>query len=115
MRLEHDLVCLKSDVLVRVREGHDTPNMKIRDFDKGDKVIVQNFWGGRERYVIGVVAKRLGTLTYLVKVGQKLRHCHADHLLAVGQTSFPSQNGNADLPITDARTERSSLKVQVTN
>ena len=89
---------LKPDVNTRVRDqqerakvNHDSSNMKIREFFKGDKVMVQNFRGGKEKYVVGVIAKRLGPLTYLVKVGQKLRHCHVDHLLVAGKASFPSE------------------------
>ena len=45
---------LKPDVNTRVCEkdrskvNHDTPNMKIREFSKGEKVTVQNFCEGRE-------------------------------------------------------------------
>ena len=38
-------------------------------------------WGGVEKWVPSTVIRRLGPLTYLVKVGQQLRYVHVDHLL----------------------------------
>jgi len=34
----------------------------------------------------GTIVKRLGPLTYLVRVGQDVRHIHVDHLLRSGET-----------------------------
>lgn len=41
----------------------------------------QNTRGGVEKRVPGTVIRRLGPLTYLLKVGRQLHHVHVDHLL----------------------------------
>ena len=42
---------------------------------------VRNTRGGVEKWVPGTVIRRLGPLTYLVRVGRQLRYVHIDHLL----------------------------------
>ena len=39
-----------------------------------DSVNVRNTWGGVEKWVPGTVIRRLGPLTYPVKVGRQLRY-----------------------------------------
>ena len=48
-------------------------------------VRVRNFRGGKEKWVPGVMVKKLGTLTFLVKVGERVRYVHADHVLPTGE------------------------------
>lgn len=46
-----------------------------------DSVNVRNARRGVEKWVPGTVIRRLGPLTYLVKVGRQLRYVYVDHLL----------------------------------
>ena len=70
------------------KKYHDSANTTLREFSVGDRVRVKNFRGGILKYVGGVVAKRLGPLNYLVKVGPKCRYIHIDHILKSGETEF---------------------------
>ena len=53
----------------------------MRELSWRDSVNVRNTWGGVEKWVPGTVIRRLGSLTYLVKVGRQLRYVPVDHLL----------------------------------
>ena len=53
----------------------------MRELSWRDSVNVRNTWGGVEKWVPGTVIRRLGPLTYLVKVGRQLRYVPVDHLL----------------------------------
>ena len=53
----------------------------MRELSWRDSVNVRNTWGGVEKWVPGTVIRRLGSLTYLVKVGLQLRYVPVDHLL----------------------------------
>ena len=64
---------------------HDCGRVKQRVFEARQVVRVQNFRGGKEKWVPGVIVKKLGTLTFLVKVGERVRYVHADHLLSTGE------------------------------
>ena len=58
--------------------------MKLRQFESGERVMVNNHRGGKERNVLEVIVKRLGFYSYLVRIGGRLRQCHVDHLLDRG-------------------------------
>ena len=51
------------------------------NFSEGEKVLVCNNCGktGLCKWVSGIIVKT--SVTYLVKVGPRVRFCHADHLL----------------------------------
>ena len=53
----------------------------MRELSWRDSLNVRNTWGGVEKWVPGTVIRRLGPLTYLVKVGRQLRYVPVDHLL----------------------------------
>ena len=79
---------LKPDVNVKVRkqqekqrEAHDKKGSRLREFSKGDKVMVKNFRGGKLKHLVGVIVARKGPLTYLVRVETNTSHCHVDYLL----------------------------------
>ena len=59
---------------------HDQGRKQLREFSKNDCVLVRNFRGGKEKWVRGKVLKKLGPLTYLVVVFQKVRYVHVDHM-----------------------------------
>ena len=85
---------LKPDVNVKVskqqdrqRLNHDTKGTKLREFSRGDKVMVKNFRGGKLKHLVGVIVERKGSLTYIVRIGTSTRYCHIDHLLRAGSLS----------------------------
>ena len=53
----------------------------MRELSPRDSVNVRNTRGGVEKWVPGIVMRRLGLLTYMVRVGRQLRYVHIDHLL----------------------------------
>ena len=65
----------------RLQQQHDKSRVKMRELSSRDSVNVRNTRGGVEKWVPGTVIRRLGPLTYLVKVGRQLRYVHVDHLL----------------------------------
>ena len=65
----------------KLQQQHDKSRVKMRELSSRDSVNVQNTRGGVEKWVPGTVIRRLGPLTYLVKVGRQLRYAHVDHLL----------------------------------
>ena len=85
---------LKPDVNVKVskqqdrqRLNHDTKGTKLREFSRGDKVMVKNFRGGKLKHLVGVIVEHKGPLTYIVRIGTSTRYCHIDHLLRAGSLS----------------------------
>ena len=65
----------------RQRRHHDKSHSKLRELSPRDSVNVRNTRGGMEKWVPGTVIRRLGPLTYLVRVGRQLRYVHIDHFL----------------------------------
>ena len=65
----------------RQQRQHDKSHVKLRELSPRDSVNVRNIRGGMEKWVPGTVIRRLGPLTYLVRVGRQLRYVHIDHLL----------------------------------
>ena len=65
----------------KLQQQHDKSHVKMRELSSCDSVNVRNTRGGVEKWVPGTVIRRLGPLTYLVKVGWQLRYVHVDHLL----------------------------------
>ena len=63
------------------QQQHDKSRVKMRELSSRDSVNVRNTRGGVEKWVPGKVIRRLGPLSYLVKVGRQLRYVHVDHLL----------------------------------
>lgn len=66
----------------KMKDQHDGRNSQMREFQKEDQVQVKTTVPGQKwKWVSGVIHRRLGPLTYLVRVGKRIRYCHADHLL----------------------------------
>ena len=65
----------------KLQQQHDKSRVKMRELSSRDSVNVRNTRGGVEKWVPGTVIRRLGPLTYLLKVGWQLRYVHAGHLL----------------------------------
>ena len=60
-------------------------------FSKGEKVLVCN---KRDitKWVSGIIIRQMSPVTYLVKVGDRIRFCHADHLLRQPNANIPTQS-----------------------
>lgn len=66
----------------KMKDQHDGRNSQMREFQKEDQVQVKTTVPGQKwKWVSGVIHRRLGPLTYLVRVGKRIRYCHADHPL----------------------------------
>jgi len=61
---------------------------------------------GKPRWLSGTIARQKSPVTNLVKVGHRMRFCHADHLLHSTVTNIGSEPDINDVPkITPASTE----------
>ena len=60
-------------------------------FSKGEKVLVCNK-RGNIKWVSGIIIRQKSPVTYLVKAGDRIRFCHADHLLRQPGANIPSQS-----------------------
>ena len=60
---------------------HDRSWVKMRDFAASDSVSVRNMQGTYAKWIPGTVIRRLGPLTYLVRMGHRLRFVYIDHML----------------------------------
>lgn len=55
----------------------------MREFYKEDQAQVKTTIPGQKwKWVLGVIHRRLGPLTYLLRLGKRIRYCHTDRLLA---------------------------------
>ena len=62
-------------------EQHDKQRVQMREFFPGERVRVRNYRGGKEKWILGLVLKRLGPLTYLVRVAGKTRYVHTEQMI----------------------------------
>ena len=81
---------------------HDRSRVKMRDFAASDSVSVRNMQGTYAKRLPGTVIRRLGPLTYLVKVvGHRLRFVHIDHLLEAHSVADPVLGAEGVEPTLD--------------
>jgi hypothetical protein len=74
-----------------MKGNHDKKSgQSVLDFQIGEIVRVKNFRDGLEKYVKGVIAKRLGPYRYLVKIGTRCRFVHLEHLHKTGELDLNS-------------------------
>ena len=64
------------------KRSHDQRNHLVI-FSKNESELVRNQRGGK-RWVLGRIVRQKGPVTYLVRVGTRIRFCHVDHLLTTG-------------------------------
>ena len=64
------------------KKYHDSPTSKLREFTSGDKVQVQDFSGKKGKWEKGTIEKRIGPVTYLVRIQGKSKKIDVDHILA---------------------------------
>ena len=76
----------------------------MRDFAASDSVSVRNMQGTYAKWLPGTVIRRLGPLTYLVKVGHRLRFVHIDHLLQAHSVADPVLDAECVEPTLDEST-----------
>ena len=72
----------------------------LQTFKKGGKVLVLNK-RGKTKWLSGTIVQQKSPVTYLVKVGSRIRFCHADHLLHSAVTNIDSEQDIEDLPSHD--------------
>ena len=65
----------------KLQQQHNNSRVKMRELSSRESVNVLNTRGGVEKWVPGTLIRRLGPLTYVVKVGRQLCYVHVDHLL----------------------------------
>ena len=46
---------------------------------------------GNTKWLPGIILQQKSPVTYLIRVVQRIRYCHADHLLCNGEVNIPSQ------------------------
>ena len=77
----------------------------LQTFKKGGKVLVLNKCS-KTKWLSGTIVQQKSPVTYLVKVGSRIRFCHADHLLHSAVTNIDSEQDIEDLPeLTPVMTE----------
>ena len=81
------------------KKYHDSPTSKLREFTNGDKVQVQVFSGKTGKWENGTIEKRLGPVTYLVRVQGKSKKTHVDHILACHFEN--TSNKQPDIPASE--------------
>ena len=59
-------------------------------------MLVRNHRDSKERWIPGVIVKKKGPLTYLVKCGQRIRLVHIEHLLS---SEIPPKEIAEELPV----------------
>ena len=47
---------------------------------------------GSTKWVLGIIIRQKSPVTYLVKVGDRIRFCHADHVLRQPKTNILTQS-----------------------
>ncbi|XP_062589262.1 uncharacterized protein K02A2.6-like [Saccostrea cucullata] len=76
----------------KMKEQHDGGQCKVREFQGGEQVQVKTTIPGQKwKWISGVIHRKLGPLTYLVRVGKRIRYCHVDHLLASYATMLETE------------------------
>ena len=61
------------------KSAHDNSKPLIL-FTKGETVLVHNK-RGTQKWITGKILQQKGPVSYLVRVGSRVRYCHVDHLL----------------------------------
>ena len=64
-------------------------------FDKGEQVLVRNH-RGTPIWQKGQILRQKGPVTYLVRVGPKVRYCHVEHMI---RRNPASQNNHTKTPV----------------
>lgn len=89
-----------------VHDGKKLPS----PFVKGEKVLVFNK-RGKTKWLFGTIVQQKSPVTYLVKVGSRIRFCHLEHLLHTAVEDMDDEPDlSDDLPeLTSAQAEPESI------
>ena len=86
------------------KTAHDEKKQLVI-FLKGEKVLAHNK-RGNTKWSPGIIIQQKSPVTYLVKVSQRTRYCHTDHLLRNG--NIPSQVDDDMIDISSENTDTPS-------
>ena len=78
------------------KESHDKFSKFPAEFSVGEIVRVKNHRQGLERFVKGVIAKKIGPYKFLVKIGSRCRYVHIEHLRKTGELYKDNYNDMSD-------------------
>ena len=76
----------------RKEKQHYDRGTVMREFVKDDQVRVKNHQGGKMKWILGRVIRRLGPLNYLVRVDGRTRYVHVEHLRAAREEGNDSDD-----------------------
>ena len=76
------------------KRNHDISVAPAPSFAVGEIVRVKSTpqYAGHERYLKGVIAKQVGTYRFLVKIGNRCRYVHTEHLRKTGELNNSSDH-----------------------
>jgi len=104
-RLRTRFSLLKPDVISTVhqkqdvqKQNHDVSSTSPAQFSVGEIVRVKSTpqYGGVERYVKGAIAKVVGAYCYIVRIGNRCRFVHLNHLRKTGE--FDDRENYLNIP-----------------
>eukprot|EP00112_Aurelia_sp_Birch-Aquarium-sp1_P007391 Seg1804.5 transcript_id=Seg1804.5/GoldUCD/mRNA.D3Y31 product="putative protein K02A2.6" protein_id=Seg1804.5/GoldUCD/D3Y31 len=75
---------------------HGKKVVKSRELRVNQSVLVRNHRDSKERWIPGIIVKKKGPLSYLVKCGQRIRFVHIEHLLS---SEIPPKEIAEELPV----------------
>eukprot|EP00795_Rhopilema_esculentum_P009037 gene9037-16680_t len=75
---------------------HDQKGVESRELRENQPMLVRNHRDSKERWIPGVIVKKKGPLTYLVKCGQRIRFVHIEHL---SSSVIPPKETTEELPV----------------
>ncbi|XP_065056420.1 uncharacterized protein K02A2.6-like [Rhopilema esculentum] len=78
------------------KKYHDQKGVKSRELRENQPVLVRNHRDSTEKWIPGVIVKKKGLLTYLVKCGQRIRFVHIEHLL---NSVIPPKETTEEFPV----------------
>ena len=91
------------------KTAHDG-NKPLVIFLKGEKVLVHNK-RGNTKWSSGIILQQKSLVMHLVRVGQRIRYFHADHLLHNGNVNTPSQVDDDIIEVSSENTDTRSSEV----
>ena len=91
------------------KTAHDG-NKPLQIFLKGEKVLVHNK-RGNTKWSPGIILQQKSPVMHLVRVGQRIRYCHADHLPRNGNVNTPSQGDDDTIEVSSENTDTPSSEV----
>ena len=85
-------------------------NKPLVIFLKGEKVLVHNK-RGNNKWLPGIILQQKSPVMHLVRVDQRIRYCHADHLPRNGNVNTPSQVDDDIIEVSSENADTLSSEV----